>query len=197
MKRAATALAALSCALFGCATQPPKLVYADGPGPHDFDCAARAGYYRSLNIHVLNGKLRIAGFIQFESAAEQPDPHWIRQAEIALQGPEGSPAVSLWGFIRQDTADNVHFALRYVLEPWQVNKILSSQTSPIFAVRAVADLPYAFELTMDESGQIKASVGTAETTISLPQIRQLDLVRASLTCSGTHVRYSSVTVNAQ
>jgi hypothetical protein len=197
MKREATALAAMSCVLIGCATHPPELEYADGSGPHDSDCSAPTGYYRSLNIHAPKGKVRIAGFIQFEDVAAQPDPHWIRQAEILLQGMTASPSVSLAGFVSQRAPDKVYFALRYVLEPSQVNEILPSQTSPIFAVQAVADPPYAFELTMNEACQLAVSVGGAATTISVPQMSLSALVRASLTCSGTDVRYSDVTVSAE
>jgi hypothetical protein len=191
MKRKTTALAAL---LAGCATHPPKPFYADGPGPYNFDCSAPAGYYRSLNIHAPNGKLRIAGFIQFDDVAARPDAHWIRQAEVLLQGLTAGPFVSLWGFVRQEAPDKVYFALRYGLEPSQVNAFVPSQTSPIFAVMGVADPPYAFELTMNESRQLTVSVGGAVKTISVPQF---ELVRASLTCSGTHVRYSYVTISPE
>jgi hypothetical protein len=193
MKREVIALTASSCALIGCATRPRELVYADGPGPYDFNCSAPAGYARSLNLHVPNGKLRIAGFIQFEDVAA-PDAHWFRQAEIYLQGTTGVPFVSLWGFVSQEAPDKINFALHHVLEPSHENKVLPSQTSPIFAVMGVTDPPLAFELTMNDSRQLRVSVGGAVTTFSVPQF---DVLRASLTCSGTHVRYSAVTVSAQ
>jgi hypothetical protein len=98
VKRGTTALAVLSvCVLPGCGTQPPKLEYADGPGPYNFDCNAKAGYYDDLNIHAPNGKLRLAGFVQVDSVAARPDPRWITQTEVFLLGPTLTPFVSLLG----------------------------------------------------------------------------------------------------
>ena len=53
MKREITALAAFCvCGLLGCATHPSKIEYADGPGPHAFDCEAGPIYYQDFNIHA-------------------------------------------------------------------------------------------------------------------------------------------------
>jgi len=58
----------------------------------------------------------------------------------------------------------------------------------------VGDPPIAFALTMNESRQLTASVGEGKDTI---QAAQFDVVRANLSCSGVHVRYSYVTVGPE
>jgi hypothetical protein len=68
-----------------------------------------------------------------------------------------------------------------------------SQRTPVFEVVAT-DGPIPFELTLDESYQLTASVGGAVKSIFVPPFK---VARASLYCSGAHVRYSDVVVSAQ
>jgi hypothetical protein len=187
VKRATTGLAILFMwGSLGCATRPPKPYFANGPGPHDFDCDAPPGYYRELNIHATKGKLRLAGFIQVESVHTPQDPHWYPQAAIVFKGLTEAPFVGFRAFVNPRLPDQFLFALRPGLTP--------SDDSQVFMAMGVGDPPTAFELTLSESHQLTASVGRGKDTT---KTAQFDVVRASLSCSGTHVRYSYITISAQ
>jgi hypothetical protein len=193
MRREATGLAVLSaCVLVGCVT--PKIEYEPGTAPYTFDCDAHPGYYQEFNIHASNGKLRLAGFIALESVAARPDPYWNTQAKVSLLGLNEAPFVELYGYVRPESADRVYFSLRYGLKSSDVVAILPEKTTPVFAERGVGDPPIAFEITMNESRQLTASVGGAAKTVPAPQF---DVIRARFTCSGTHTRFSYVTVTAE
>jgi hypothetical protein len=189
MKREITALTALSvCALLGCATRPPKLEFADGPGPHAFDCEAKPVYYEDFHIHPPGEKLKFTGLMQFLSMTEHPDAYWHSGVSIQFgtqsdKSPE--PFAGLVGRVYPKSPNKMLFALRWGLKP--------SQETPPFAV-ASTDVPIPFELTLNESYQLTVSVGSVVKAISVPPFK---VVRASLYCSGAHVRYSNVIVSAQ
>src|SRR5215813_10455889 len=115
MKRETTALAVLSlCALAGCATQPPKIEFADGPGPHAFDCEAHATYYQDFNIHTPNEKLRLTGNMQVVSIAEHPDRHWRSGITVYLRVEPEDPLVGLVGRVYPEVSpDKIWFSLRW------------------------------------------------------------------------------------
>ena len=54
--------------------------------------------------------------------------------------------------------------------------------------------PIAFEVTLNDSHQLTKSVGLGRKTI---QAAPFHVVRANLSCSGAHVRYSNVVVSAK
>lgn len=68
-----------------------------------------------------------------------------------------------------------------------------SQQSAPFEV-AATDVPIPFGLTLDEAYQLTVSVGGAKKSTFLPPFK---VARASLYCSGAHVRYSNVIVSAE
>jgi len=186
MKRETRALTALSVyVLLGCATHPPKIEYEPGPAPYSFDCDAQPGYLQEFNIHAPNGKLRLAGFIEIESVHTPQHPKWRPMVSISLQGPTQEPLVGFWGVINPRLPEQFLLALRNGLKP---------SDSQLFMALGVGDPPIAFALTMNESRQLTASVGEGKDTI---QAAQFDVVRANLSCSGVHVRYSYVTVGPE
>ena len=172
------------CVLVGCATHS-KIEYEPGTAPYTFDCDAQPGYLQEFNIHAPNGKLRLAGFIQLESVHTPQHPQWLPMVSISLQGLTQEPLVGFWGLINPRLPDQFLLALRNGLKP---------SDSQLFMAMGVGDPPMAFEVTLNESHQLTASVGRGKDTI---QAAQFDVVRANLSCSGVHVRYSYVTVSAQ
>lgn len=188
MKREITALSVFSlCALFGCATRPPGIEYAAGPGPHAFDCKADPKYYQDFHIHAPAGKLRVTGLMQVVSVAEQPDPYWRSSVSIQFGSESEKPAgpyARLAGIVYPELRTKMVFDLRWGPEP--------SQRTPVFDALAI-DKPIPFELTPDESYQLTASVGGTVKSIFITPFK---VVRASLYCSGVHVRYSNVVVSA-
>jgi hypothetical protein len=186
MKRETTVLAVFCvCGLVGCATHP-KIEYADGPGPYAFDCEAHPGYYEDFHIHAPSGKLRLTGLVQVVALAEHPDPHWVSGINVNVNGQAHEPLVGLAGRVSSESRDAIGFYLRWGLKP--------SQQSANFAVVKITDVPIPFELTLSESRQLTVSVGGVVETIS---VAPLTVVRANLSCSGAHVRYSNVVVSAE
>jgi hypothetical protein len=179
--------------------QAPNIEYEPGTAPYTFDCDAHPGYYQEFNIHAPNGKLRLSGFIQIESVYTAQDPHWHPQVSVSLQGPTEQPFVGFWGFINSRLPDSVLVAMRVGSKP-SADAAHSGQlggtfTSEDFAVLGVGGgPPIAFEVTLNDSHQLAASVGLGKKTI---QVVPLEVVRANLSCSGMRVRYSNVVVNAQ
>jgi len=188
VKRETTALAALFMwGLLGCATRPPELYFANGPGPHAFDCDAPPAYYRGLHFHPPGEKLKLTGVMQIVSVGEHPDPEWPSGVSILFGTQSGTspPFAGLLGRVHPDIPGKMLFALR-----WGPNR---SQETHFFEV-VVTDKPIPFELTLDESYQLTAAVGGAVKSIFVPPFK---VGRASLYCSGAHVRYSNVVVSAQ
>lgn len=187
------ALAVLSvCSLIACASRPTKFEWATGPAPYAFDCEANPNYYEDFHIHASNGKLTVNGVMQIVAVGEHPDPRTGSSAHVILSGETYQPfgGVGLTGFIRADSRDKIYFTLRWGVEP--------SQQLPPFAVSDIGDRPINFQLTLDESYQLTVSLSTAaattEKSIFVPPFK---VVRASLYCSGAHIRYSNVFVSAQ
>ena len=188
MKRETTALAVLFVwGVLGCATRPPKPYFVDGPGPHAFDCDAPPAYYRGLHIHPPGDRLKFTGVMQFVSVAGHPDPEWTSSISLVIgtQSTTSPPFAALVGRVSPDIPGKMLFTLKWGPNP--------SQQSGVFEVVAT-DEPIPFELTVDESYQLTASVGGAMKSVFVPPFK---VGRASLNCSGLHVRYSNVVVSAQ
>jgi hypothetical protein len=200
MKRETSALVILSaCLSLGWAASPPNIEYEPGTAPYTFDCDAHPGYYQEFNIHAPNGKLRLSGFIQIVSVYTPQDPHWHPLVSVFLLSPTAQPFVGFWGFVNPKLPDEFLLSMRIGFKS-SPDAALSGQigrnyTSEDFAVLGVGDgPPIAFEVTLNDSHQLTTSIGLGKKTIrSVP----FDVVRANLSCSGTHVRYSQVTVSAE
>jgi len=170
MKRETTAMALSSmCALVGCATLSPKIEHAVGPASHKSECGPPAGYSANLNVHDPSGKVSAAGFIQVEHVAAGPDPHWISQSQVVLQGLRDWPFASL--FVNPAVPDKVSIAVRYGFK--------TQQGKPV-ALPGAAAPPIAFELATAGPRQLTISLGGGAKTISVPQY---EVVPADLTCS--------------
>lgn len=186
MKRKTTALAVLFMwGLLGCATQTPKLEFAQGPGPHAFDCEAKPAHYEDFHIHPPGEKLKFTGVMQVVSVADQPDPYWRSGVSIQFGTQSAEPFARLTGIVYPELRTKMLFDLRWGAKP--------SQRTDVFEV-VPTDEPIPFELTLDESYQLTASVGGAVKSIFVAPFK---VTRASLYCSGAHVRYSNVVVSAQ
>jgi len=181
----------VSIGLIGCATQP-KLEFAKGPGPHAFDCKADPNWYNDFHIHAPNGKLTVTGVLEIAAIAEHPESRRGSSVNVILSGKTDPPfsGVGLTGFVRADSRDKMHFTLRWGAKP--------TEQIPSFDVANIDDTPVHFQLTLDESYQLTTSlstaVSTAEKSIFVPPFK---VARASLYCSGAHIRYSNVVVSAQ
>ena len=175
------------CALLGCASRPPKPYFAHGPGPHAFDCEAPQAYYRGLHIHPPGEKLKFTGVMQFVSGGEHPDREWASSVSIVIgtQSTTSPPWAGLVGRVHPDIPGKMLFTLRWGPNPSQQTKFFEVVTT---------DEPIPFELTLDESYQLTASVGGAVKSIFVPPLK---VGRVSLNCSGVHVRYSNVVVSAE
>ena len=188
MKRETTALAILSvCVLVGCATQPSKLEFAKGPGPHAFDCEAKPVYYEDFHIHPPGDKLKFTGVMEVVSVPEHPDAHWHSGVNVQFgsrSDDSPQPFAGLAGTVYPEVPNKMLFTLRWGPKP--------SQQSAPFEV-AATDAPIPFELTLDESYQLTVSVGGTKKSTFVPPFK---VARASLYCSGAHVRYSNVIVSA-
>ena len=185
MKRETSALALLSaCLSVGCAT---RLEYAAGSGPYAFDCEAQPRYYQDLNIHVPSKKLRLTGLMQVVAVAEHPDSYWRSGITVYLRVDPEEPYVGLVGRVYPELSpDKMLFSLQWGHK--------AGQETGAFAAIEITDAPIPFELTLSESRQLTVSVGRAEKTSSVAPFK---VVRATLLCSGAHVRYSNVVVGAQ
>jgi hypothetical protein len=177
--------------LIGCATQP-KLEFAKGPGPHAFDCKADPNWYNDFHIHAPNGKLTLIGVLEIAAIAEHPESRRGSSVNVLLSDKTDPPfsGVGLTGFVRADSRDKIHFTLRWGPKP--------TEQLPSFAVATIDDTPINFQLTLDESYQLTVSLRRAlfmaDKSIFVPPLK---IARASLYCSGAHVRYSNVVVSPQ
>ena len=195
MNREASALAAavlFGCLLFGCATRPPKLEFAKGPGPHTFDCKADPNWYNDFHIHAPNGQLTVTGVLEIAAIAEHPEPQWGSSVNVILSGKTEPPfsGVGFTGFVRADSRDKIHFTLRWGPKP--------TQQIPAFAVANIDGTPIHFQLNLDESYQLTLSLSTGAALAGKSIfVSPFKLERASLYCSGAHIRFSNVIVSAQ
>jgi hypothetical protein len=186
MRRETTALAVLfTWGLLGCAT---KLEFAKGPGPHAFDCEAKPVYYEDFHIHPSGKKLKFTGLVQVVSIAEHPDPYWRSGISIMFgtqSDRSAQPFAGIVGRVYPESPNKMLFSARWGTQP-------SQETRPFVA--AATDGPIPFELTLDESYHLTVSVGGVVRAISVPSFK---VARASLYCSGAHVRYSNVVLSGE
>ena len=95
-----------------------KIEFADGPGPHAFDCEAHATYYQDFNIHTPNEKLRLTGNMQVVAIAEHPDRHWRSGISVYLRVEPEDPLVGLAGRVYPEVSpDKIWFSLRWSHKP--------------------------------------------------------------------------------
>lgn len=200
MKRKTTLLAVLSatCVLVGGAT-PPSFQYEPGTAPYTFDCNAPPRYVQEFNIPAPNGRLRLSGFMQIESVNKPESQRWHPAVSVFLQGRTDAPYEGFQGTVNPSIPDQFLLVMQIGLKQ-SADAAFSGQGGEIvkskdFAVLGVGDgPPIAFELTLNDSHELTASVGLGRKAIkALP----FEVVRANLNCSGTHVRFSNVVVSPQ
>jgi len=95
------------------------------------------------------------------SVAEHPDAYWHSGINVQFGSQSdrrGEPFAGLVGRVYPELPNKMLFALRWGVEP--------SQETPHFEV-AATDAPIPFELTLDESYQLTASVDSRHRDIRL------------------------------
>jgi hypothetical protein len=116
------------------------------------------------------------------------NPYWRSGVSIQFGSQYDNSPQPFAGLVRRvypELPSKLLFSLRWGLKP-------SEETPSFEVVETDAQIP--FELTLDESYQLTASVGGAVKSIF---VKPFKVLRASLYCSGAHVRYSNVVVSAQ
>lgn len=145
-------------------------------------------YYEDFHIHPPGERLKFTGVMQVVSVAEHPDPYWRSGVSIQFGSQYDNSPQPFAGLVRRvypELPSKLLFSLRWGLKP-------SEETPSFEVVETDAQIP--FELTLNESYQLTASVGGAVKSIF---VKPFKVLRASLYCSGAHVRYSNVVVSAQ
>ena len=173
----------------GCSTTAPKsrvaapapaIQYLSGNGPFTFDCDAAAGMSDSRNIRIPSGNLKVTG--QIEILTARRDVVWEASAGMELVDPTRRDAAALQVLVRY-------------LEPNKVNIAFGTASSApdnnVFASMPFSSEPFAFSLTVDQSGTISGSFGG----VTSPQpLHFSGATLLAIGCSTAHVRFSNVRV---
>jgi len=190
MKRA-FAFNLVSAVLSGCAaTAPPppdhtsqsNIPFEPAVGHFDRDCNAPVGKYQKFDFLLPSKKVRITGNIQFLGTRE--DGRFAGAASVYLSGAEDgqTPAIGLQTYVMPDS-------------PYMVRLELHSGGSlkprSEFASLPLTSTPFAFSLTLDDTGRLVVS---AEHSVSTRRIDLKGLTRIVLSCSAAHVSFTDVAI---
>jgi hypothetical protein len=152
-----------------------------GPGPYNFDCDARPGYFSDMNALLPGNRVQVTGFIQVLSARK--DAHWVATGIVGLAGANQLPKVGLVATVMPDSPKIVDLKIRGSGGPKDQSVVGSS---PI-----AASIP--FTLTLDDAGHLTVSAASAEASVP---VEPFPVIRLNLSCSTAHIRFSNVTIVA-